>query len=112
MIGIVDNQNVVILAQLACPASIETLLYQVPAGFRSFIAELSVCNRSGVSTSFRFSISKLGAPTVVHDYFYFGTPINANDTFASEIQVTLNPFDAVRVFTPSANLTFALMGVP
>ena len=107
-----DNTDVAILAQLAAPASIETLLYQVPAGSRSFIAELSVCNRSGVATSFRFSISKLGAPTAVTDYFYFGTPISANDTFASEIQVTLNPFDAVRVFTPSANLTFALMGVP
>lgn len=100
-----------LLAQLDPPAGIETLIYQVPLGNRTFISEISVCNRSGGGNSFKFSISKGGAATTTKDYLYFSTPINAHDTFASEIGVTLSASDTIRVVSTSGSLTFTIFGM-
>lgn len=100
----------ILLAQLDPAAGIETLIYQVSAGSRALIQEMAVCNRSAIATSFRFSISKVGAATTTKDYLYYNIPIGPNDTFASDIGVTLSASDAVRVYAPNGNLTFTLIG--
>ena len=100
----------IILAQLAPGAAAETVLYAVAATEHIIANEIVVCNRSGAGASFRISISQLGAATSTKDYFYYDTPINANDTFANDINLTLNATDVIRVYASSANLTFTLLG--
>lgn len=99
-----------ILAQLAAPASVETVLYTVPAQQKARILELIVCNRASSQGSFRVSISALGGATANGDFLYYDLPIPANDTFAAEIDVWLNTTDVIRVFASSASLTFTLIG--
>ncbi len=99
-----------LLAQLVPAIGVEQDIYQVPPGNRTFIAELAVCNRAG-ATSFRFSISRFGSATATKDYLYFNLPISANDTFTSEIGVTLSAGDTIRVFSGSGTLTFTLFGM-
>ena len=99
-----------ILAQLAPAAITETLLFAVPATRKGLIQELCVCNRAGSPSSFRVSISQLGAATQTKDFLYYDMPIAGNDTFAVEIGVTLNASDVIRVYAGSANLSFTLFG--
>lgn len=101
-----------ILAQLDCPANVETLLFQAAARSKALVQELAVCNRVAAPGSFRLSVSLNGAATNVKDYLYYNLPINGNDTFASELGLTLNSFDVIRVFTLTGNLTFTLIGNP
>lgn len=90
----------------------ETLLYTVPGQTKQRIDEIIVCNRSASPSSFRVSISLLGAATATKDYLYFDLPILGNDTFACELGVWLDAADVIRVFASSANLTFTLIGAP
>jgi hypothetical protein len=101
-----------LLAQFVPPGGVEQAIYQVPASNRTFISELAVCNRGAGAASFRFSISKGGAATANTDYLYFNIPIGGNDTFASDIGVTLSVADTIRVFASNGNLTFTLFGMP
>lgn len=99
-----------VLSQLAPAASVETVLYTVPTSNKAQISELVICNRSASPNSFRVSISKLGSATATKDYFYYDTPIAGNDVFATEIDVTLNSFDVIRVVDTNGTLTFSLLG--
>lgn len=98
-----------ILAQLAPGAAAETVLYTVTATEHIIANEIIVCNRGGAG-SFRISVSVLGGPTAPKDYFYYNLPILANDTFANDMQLTLNAGDVIRVYASTANLTFTLLG--
>ena len=100
-----------ILAQLVPAAAVETALWIVPSTHRTFVSELAVCNLVGAPGSFRFSISIRGAATQPKDYLYYNLPISGNDTFASEIGVTLNAGDTIRVTTLTGNLSFTLFGM-
>lgn len=101
-----------VLAQLAPAVGAETTLYQVPNANRTFIAELVVCNRTAAPATFRLSISLRGAATATTDYLYFDLSVSGNDTFASEIGVTLGAGDIIRVYTATGNITFNLFGMP
>jgi hypothetical protein len=104
------SAQVGLLSQLSPGAAIETVLFFVPVSNRAFIHQLSVCNRGSAAT-FRFSISKAGAATSVSDYLYYDLPISKNDTFASDIEVTLSVNDTIRVYASTGNLTFTLFGM-
>ena len=99
-----------LLSQIAPLALTETTLYSVPAKGHALIEEIAVCNRVPAAASFRISISQLGAPTAVTDYLYFDMPLSGNDTFTTELHLTLNPSDIIRIYASSATLTFALLG--
>lgn len=99
-----------ILAQLAPAVTTETVLFTVPATRKGLIGEIIICNRQGSPASFRISISQLGAATTAKDYLYFDFPIVGNDTFSTDLGVTLNATDVMRVYAGSANLTFTLFG--
>jgi len=99
-----------ILAQVVPAAVTETVLYTVPTSQNVLIQELCVCNRSGSPASFRVSISVGGGATATKDYLYYDTPLPGNDTFATDIGVTLYQTDVIRVYTVQGTLSFTLIG--
>lgn len=101
----------VIIARLAPGATVETSLLVVPSTERVMVSQIAVCNRGGVATTFRISVSPRGAATALADYLFYDLTIAANDTFATELHFVMESFDAMRVFAGSANLTFVLFGV-
>lgn len=101
-----------ITAQVAPSATTETDLYTFltkAQTWKEHQASFVICNR-GVDGTFRISLSVAGAATTAKDYLYYDTPINANDTFMSELQLTPNAGDIVRVYASHANMSFTLFG--
>lgn len=106
------DTNITVLAQLAPAATTETVLYEVLRGNRSFINGVTVCNRSNSNRSFRLSISLLGAATVDSDYLYYDIALTANNTFMTDLGVTIGSPATIRVYASSADLSFTLYGIP
>lgn len=101
-----------ILAHLAPGPAVETLLYSPPKDNKALLAELVVCNRSPAPGRFRVSVSLLGVATATKDFLYYDCPIAGNDTVAAELDLTLNAFDAFRIYDTNGTLTFTLFGNP
>jgi len=99
-----------VLAQLVPAAGVETLLYSPDPSNNALIQELAVCNRGAVTATFRFSISILGGATQTKDFLYFDMQLPANETFASELGVTIRAEDVIRVLASNGNLTFTILG--
>ena len=104
------DPDTVILAQVSPGAAVETLLYQVPTTYRTFVEGMTVCNRSSNAQSFRISISAQGAPTSLKDFVYFDLPTRANDTLLVELDFTMSASDVIRIFASSVDLSFILYG--
>lgn len=100
-----------ILAQASPSAGISTDVYTVGALTQSVISTLTVCNRGGISTSFRISVAVAGAGLTNSQYLYYDVFIDAYDTFASTIGITLGAGDVVRMYSANGNLTINLFGV-
>ena len=99
-----------ILGQLATSATTETDLYTVPSATSTVCSSIVVCNRGGVATTFRVSVSAAGAVTDYKDYIYYDVTIAGNDTFVATVGVTLATTDVVRAYAGNANLSFQIYG--
>jgi hypothetical protein len=99
-----------ILGQISPSATTETNLYVVPATTSTVCSSISICNRGGTQTTFRVSISPLGAATANKDYLYYDVTLAGNDTFIATIGVTLATTDVIRVYSGNASLSFQLFG--
>ena len=100
-----------VLAQSAPAGGILTDVYTVGVGTQSVISTLTVCNRGGIQTSFRISVAVGGALDTNSQYLYYDVGIDAYDTFASTIGITLGAGDVVRIYAGNAFLTINLFGV-
>jgi hypothetical protein len=99
-----------ILGQLATSATTETDLYTVPSSTSTVCSSIVVCNRGGVATTFRVSVSAAGAFTDSKDYIYYDVTIAGNDTFVATVGVTLATTDVVRAYAGNASLSFQIYG--
>lgn len=99
-----------ILAQLAIPAAVEQVLLAVPANSKARIQGFTFTNRSGSADTFRLSFSLRGAATSSKDYVYYNLPLDANDTFLSELDFTLDGTGVVRVFCSLGNISVTMYG--
>lgn len=100
----------IILARVAPGAAVETALYATRATERALAAQIVVCNRDATPGLFRISISPGGANTDPKDYLYFDSTVAAKSTVIVDLNVTLVPLDAIRVYASSALMTFNLIG--
>ena len=99
-----------ILGQVSPSATTETALYAVPVATSAVCSSLSICNRGATQTTFRVSVSPLGAATANKDYLYYDVTLAGNDTFIATIGVTLATTDVIRVYSGNASLSFQLFG--
>lgn len=88
-------------------AATEVAGYTVPAGVESVFDTIIVCNQAG-ATNFTIRIQKTGAALSTAQYLYFQVPIQANQTFSSQIGISMESGDAVLVQSASGNCSFAL----
>jgi hypothetical protein len=99
-----------ILGQVSPSATTETDLYTVPAATSAICSSISICNRGTTQTTFRVSMSQVGASTANKDYLYYDVTLAGNDTFIATIGVTLATTDKIRVYSGSSNLSFQVWG--
>lgn len=100
-----------ILAQAFPSAAVLTDVYTVGVSTQTVISTVVVCNTGGVGTTFRISIAKGGAADTTSQYIYNGLFIDAYDTFATTIGITLGAGDVVRFYSANGYLTINLFGV-
>ena len=84
-------------------------LYTVPASTSAVVSTINVANL-GTSGTFRISVAPAGAAVANSQYIAFDVPLNANDSIAYTLGVTLAATDKIRVFASNASFAFSAFG--
>jgi len=74
------------------------------------VKSLIVCNRGGASTTFRVRHAVANGAASNEQYWFYDTPILANDTLTLAIDAGVAPNDGVWVYAGNANLSFSIYG--
>lgn len=98
------------LGQSAPSATTSTDLYTVPALTSAIGSTLVVANRGTAITTFRVSVSLLGAALATKDYLIYDASLSGNTSATFTIGLTLATTDKVRVYASTADLSFNLFG--
>jgi|TARA_Y100000361_G_scaffold127374_1_gene121737 hypothetical protein len=115
-----DNYKV--LAQLNPSSATSTVLYTVPvregtgvnASFpaQTTVSSLVVCNRHGTNAdTFRVRVKVRNESDDNKQFIYYDKSVNAKDTLAAVIGITLNESDVIEVYSTNGTLSFNLFGV-
>lgn len=99
-----------VLAQSAPSATTNTTLYTVPSATSSVISTITIANRASSQDTYRIAIRPGGAALENQHYVAYDVPIQANDTTALTLGITLAATDVITVYAGSANLSFSVFG--
>lgn len=99
-----------LLGQFLLPAGAETVLLTVPNNSKAYIQGFTFCNQVAAGRTFRLSFSKLGQATATKDYIYYDLPLSGNNTFLSNLEVTLDGTDVIRAYSLLGNVSVELYG--
>lgn len=100
-----------VLGQAAPAADTDTTLYTVPAGKSAVSSSLTICNRdAGIVAAYRVAVVPSGATLSNQHYINYDKPLNAADTIALVLGLTLAAGDKIVVRASSANVSFGLFG--
>ena len=102
--------NYMVLGQAAPSATTDTTLYTVPASTQAVVSTITVCNRSAAQRTFRIAVRPDGVSIANLHYVVFDSTINANDTLALTLGITLGDTDVITVRASSADLSFTAFG--
>jgi hypothetical protein len=90
-------------------AATDTTLYTVPAATDTVVADLIVCNQ-GAATTFRVAWRVAGAALTGKQYLFYDCPIDANDTLALGLGITMAATDVLTVRSASGSVSFNASG--
>ncbi len=96
--------------QVAPSATSQTEIYTVPAGTKTVISTVLVCNRGATDALFRISNRALGAVLANSHYLYYDNIIPAYTTFTATLGQVVIATDVVEVYASTGNLSFHLSG--
>lgn len=99
-----------VLAQSAPSATTNTTLYTVPAATSTVVSTITICNRASSQGTYRIAVRPAGASLADQHYIAYDVPIQANDTTALTLGITLATTDIITVYASSANFSFGLFG--
>ena len=99
-----------ILGQSAPAATTETALYTVPASTETIISSIVVCNRGSSAGTYRIYVADNGAAAANNQYLVYDATIQAKETVALTLGLTLNATDILRVYASSADMSFNAFG--
>lgn len=100
-----------VLGQADPAATTTTTLYTVPDLNLTTCSSLVVCNRNGTAITFRVSIHVNDAAADNKQFIYYDKQVDANDTLAAILGITLNQNDVVKVYASGTGVSFNLFGV-
>ena len=99
-----------ILGQSAPSATTETALYTVPASTETIISSIVVCNRGTAAATYRIYVASNGAAAANNQYLVYDASINAKETVALTLGLTIDATDVLRVYASTADLSFNAFG--
>lgn len=99
-----------VLAQSQPSATTNTTLYTVPAATSTVVSTITVCNQTSTQQTYRIAIRPAGAAIAGQHYIAYDVPLQANDTTALTLGITLATTDVITVYASSASMSFAAFG--
>ncbi len=99
-----------VLGQSAPSATTETALYTVPASTETIVSSIVACNRGSSAGTYRIYIAVNGAAAANSQYLIFDATLQAKETVALTLGVTMDATDVLRVYASSADFSFNAFG--
>jgi len=98
-----------VLGQSNPSADSDTTLYTVPSSASTVVSTLHVANL-GTSGTFRIAVRPAGESIANKHYLAYNVPLNANDSIAYTIGITLATTDVITVRGSNASFAFNVFG--
>jgi uncharacterized membrane protein len=99
-----------VLGQSAPSATTNTDVYTVGSGKSAVVSTITIANRAATAATYRIAIRVAGSALSNEEYITYDSTVNANDTIALTLGITLAATDVVTVYASTANLSFNLFG--
>lgn len=99
-----------VLAQSNPSATTNTDLYTVPSATSTVVSTITICNQSSSQGSYRIAVRPAGTAIAAQHYIAYDVPIQANDTTALTLGLTLAATDVITIYATTATLSFGLFG--
>lgn len=99
-----------VLGQSAPSATTETALYTVPAATETIVSSIVACNRGTSAGTYRIYVAINGAAAANNQYLVYDATLQAKETVALTLGVTMDATDVLRVYASSADFSFNAYG--
>lgn len=104
-------ETIKVLGQSKPAAATLTDCYTVPSPKTAVVSTLTICEQSGTATTVRVSVAVAGAADTTAQYIAYDMPLEANETKALTLGLTLAATDVVRGRSASGSVSFNIFGV-
>lgn len=85
-------------------------LYTVPAATSTVVSTIVICNQTTSQQTYRIAIRPAGATLAAAHYVAYDVPIQANDSTALTLGLTLAATDVITIYASSTSMSFAAFG--
>lgn len=102
-----------VLGQVAPIANTANVVYTVASGRQAVVSTINICNQDSTSRSFRVAVVSNAVSSVLtsNNYIAYETPIQANDSMALTMGITMMGNDYIVVqANNTANISFSVFG--
>ncbi len=99
-----------VLGQSAPSATTATTLYTVPAATEVVVSTVTVCNRGSAAGTFRLSVRPNGTTLANQHYLVYDAQVNAKETQAYTLGITMDATDILEVYASTADFSFSAFG--
>lgn len=99
-----------VLAQSNPTVTTNTNIYTVPSATSAVLSTITICNQTTSQQSYRIAIRPAGATLASQHYIAYDVPIQASDTTALTLGITLAATDVVTIYASSGSMSFSLFG--
>lgn len=97
-------------AQAIAAANTNYTLYTVPSATSTVVSTLTICNQTTTQQTYRVAVRPAGAALAAAHYIAFDVPIQANDSTALTLGITLAATDVITINASSTSMSFAAFG--
>ena len=102
-----------VLGQVAPAANTANVIYRAATGVQAIVSTINICNQDATARSFRVAVvsNAVSGTLTSNNYIAYETPIQANDSMALTLGVTMMGNDYIVVqANNTANLSFSIFG--
>jgi len=85
-------------------------LYTVPSATSTVVSTVTVCNQTTSQQTYRIAIRPAGAAIAAAHWVAFDVPMQANDSTALTLGLTLAATDIITINASSTSMSFAAFG--
>ena len=99
-----------VLAQATLPATTASNIYTVPSATSTVLSTITICNQNSSQSTYRIAIRPSNEALTTKNYLAYDVPLQANDTTALTLGITLTATDTINVYAANASVSFGLYG--